>query len=171
MSGTIALGIGSNLGDRLANLANALGLLFSGQSLTFLRASSVYETSPWGVTDQPAFANMVVLARTSLAPDAILDRAKAIESAMGREAAPRWGPRVIDIDLLDMDGVTMATPTLILPHPSLFERAFVVVPLAEIVPDRIVGGRRIADAAHGLQAGPIIAPPWRPVVADRSRPA
>ncbi len=161
MSRSVALGLGSNLGDVVANLAEAMRRLFAGGALSFVAASSIYRTVPWGIVDQPAFANAAVLALTTLTPDALLTAVKAIEAAMGRAPAERWGPRLIDIDILDMDGVALATPALTLPHPRVFERAFVLVPLAEIAPDRVIAGRRIAVAAHGLAAGPIIAPPWR----------
>ncbi len=167
---SVALALGSNLGDRAANLAEAYARLFAGFDLTFVVASSVYETPPWGVTDQPDFANAAALATTSLKPHALLELVKAVEVAMGRLPAQRWGPRVIDIDLIDIEGIALATLMLTLPHPRLFERAFVLVPLAEIAPERVVSGRRIADAAHGLIAGPVIAPPWRgPVAAARAR--
>ena len=164
---SVAIGLGSNLGDRLANLVEAQRRLFDGTGLAFVAASSVYETPPWGVADQPAFANAVLLARTSLEAHALLALVKAIEAAMGRVAGPRWGPRLIDIDLLNIDGAAISGADLTLPHPGLFERAFVLVPLAEIAPERVIAGRRVGDAASGLVAGPVIAPPWRPPVADR----
>jgi len=159
---SVALALGSNLGDRVANLGEAMRRLFDGPYLTFVAASSIYETPPWGVTNQPAFANAAVLATTPLGPHALLARVKSVEGVMGRTPAERWGPRLIDIDLIDIAGVALAAPMLTLPHPRLFDRAFVLVPLAEIAPDRIIAGHRVADVARGLIAGPVIAPPWTP---------
>ena len=161
MTRAVALALGSNLGDRVGNIMAALERLFAGPELAFAAASSVYETPPWGVTDQPAFANAAVIGETALAPDALLAFVQRIEIAGGRVPGVRWGPRAIDVDLIAIEGVALAAPHLTLPHPRLFERAFVLVPLAEIAPDRIIGGRRIGDAAAGLVAGPVIAQPWQ----------
>ena len=139
----------------------ALERLFAGPELAFTAASSMYETPPWGVTDQPAFANAAAIGTTAISPHALLAFVQRIEIAGGRVASVRWGPRAIDIDLIDMEGIACATAGLTLPHPRLFERAFVLVPLAEIAPDRIIGGRRIGDATAGLVAGPVIAQPWQ----------
>lgn len=162
MSVSVALALGSNVGDPLANLGEAVRRLFAGPELTFARSSSVYRTPPWGITDQAEFANAVVLARTTLQPSALLAFVKGVETAMGRIAGARWGPRLIDIDLIDMDAIALDTPTLTLPHPRLFERAFVLVPLAEVAPDRIIAGRRVADAARSVETGPVIAAPLLP---------
>lgn len=104
-----------------------------------VRLSPVYETAPWGVEDQPAFLNMAVQVRTVLSPWELLDRAKEIERVLGRTAGPRWGPRVVDIDLLVVPGVKLASQRLTLPHPCLAERQFVLVPLADIAPDINLG--------------------------------
>ena len=161
MTRAVALALGSNLGDRVRNIADALERLFAGPELTFVAVSSVYETPPWGVTEQPAFANAAAIGQTVLAPHALLSLVQRIEIAGGRVPGVRWGPRAIDVDLIDMEDVVLAAPDLTLPHPRLFERAFVLVPLAEIAPALTVGGRRIGEVAAGLIAGPVIAPPWR----------
>jgi 2-amino-4-hydroxy-6-hydroxymethyldihydropteridine diphosphokinase len=95
----------------------------------------VYETPPWGVTDQPPFLNAVCYGRTALPPDQLLTLLKDLERDLGRTATKRWGPRVIDLDLLFFDDLILTTPTLTIPHPLLHERAFVLVPLHEIAPD------------------------------------
>lgn len=129
----VYLALGTNLGDRLANLRTAVDALPPGAAV--LKKSRVYETPPWGYEDQPAFLNMVLQGETQLAPEALLKHVKDLEAKLGREASFRWGPRLIDIDILFYDDLVLDTPTLTIPHPRLQERAFVLVPLAEIAPD------------------------------------
>ena len=114
--------------------------------------SSDYRTPPWGVTDQPPFVNAVIAVATSLAPRDLFARAIAVERALGRDRSHerRWGPRPIDLDLLAYDDVVVSDVDLTLPHPRLFERAFVLVPLAEIAPDRVIAGIRVRDALARL---------------------
>ena len=128
----VYLGLGSNLGDRDAQLAEALTRL--GAIATIERVSSVYDTAPMHKTDQPRFHNLVCEATTELDPLSLLHGAKAIEREMGREQGPRYGPRIIDIDILLYDQLVLQSPDLTLPHPRLPERAFVLAPLAEIAP-------------------------------------
>jgi 2-amino-4-hydroxy-6-hydroxymethyldihydropteridine diphosphokinase len=119
--------------------------------------SSDYRTPPWGVTDQAPFVNLCVMVATELAPHDLLARALDVERALGRDRAGerRWGPRPVDIDIIAYDDVTLADPDLTLPHPRLFERAFVLVPLAEIAPERRIKGIRVADALARLDASGI----------------
>jgi 2-amino-4-hydroxy-6-hydroxymethyldihydropteridine diphosphokinase len=124
------VGIGTNLGDRASNLERALEALASLG--TIARRSSLYRTQPWGKRNQPWFLNAVVALETQLEPEALLPRLKQIEADMGRVPGERWGPRVIDLDLLLFDEKTIETTGLRLPHPRLRERAFVLVPLSEI---------------------------------------
>ncbi len=151
------IGLGGNVGDVRATLDRAVALLCDGDEVRPLARSSDYRTPPWGVADQPAFVNACLLVETTLTPRALLDRALQVERALGRNRSRerRWGPRAIDIDLIDYDGRAIAEPGLELPHPRLLERAFVLVPLAEIVPDRIIAGMRVADAAARLDAAGI----------------
>lgn len=137
---TAFLALGSNLGDRRSHLAEALQRLQSNDNVLVARVSSVYETSPVGVVDQPDFLNLVAEIRTRLKPENLLAHALAVEALLGRVRRERWGPRTLDIDLLWFNGEIMTTPTLTLPHPRWAERAFVVVPLAEIAPDLLVDG-------------------------------
>jgi 2-amino-4-hydroxy-6-hydroxymethyldihydropteridine diphosphokinase len=129
----IYLSLGSNLGDRLANLQNAISLL--PPNIQPLTQSSVYETEPWGYTDQPPFLNLVIKAITMLDPYDVLTIVKEIEVSMGRQETFRFGPRLIDLDILFYDDLVLDTPKLTIPHPRLTQRAFVLVPLAEIEPD------------------------------------
>ncbi len=139
------LALGTNLGDRAANLAEARRRL--GELFTPINASHIYETPPWGITEQPAFYNQVVEARSSLEPLEILHLVKQIEVEMGRVPSLRYGPRLIDIDLLLYGDSLFESPELTLPHPRLFERAFVLVPFAEIAPDLIPPTQNLTIAA------------------------
>ncbi len=131
----IYLGLGSNIGDRQANLEQSLGLL--AEKMDILAVSSIYETPPWGYADQPAFYNQAVKAETCLTPLALLEFIKSTESGMGRKPTFRYGPRCIDVDILFYDDLVIATETLTIPHPQLAERAFVLAPLAEIAPELV----------------------------------
>ncbi len=146
----IGLGLGSNLGDPPAMIDRALRSLAAGGHVRVDRVSSLYRTKPWGPVAQPDFANACALAATDLAPSALLAEIKAIEAVLGREGGERWGPRAIDIDILFYGEATCDLPDLVIPHASLFERGFVLVPLAEIAPDLVIAGRRMRDAARGI---------------------
>lgn len=126
----VYLALGSNLGDRLANLRAALAAL--EPRVHVLARSHIYETPPWGYTDQPAFLNMAVKARTRLRPRGLLKYLKEMEATLGREESFRYGPRKIDLDILFYDDLMLDEPFLTIPHPRLHERAFVLVPLADV---------------------------------------
>jgi 2-amino-4-hydroxy-6-hydroxymethyldihydropteridine diphosphokinase len=131
----VYLALGTNLGDRPANLQAAIAAL--PPAVTVMKRSPVYETQPWGVTDQPAFLNMVLSGKTCLDPLVLLARLKLLETRLGRQPSVRYGPRKIDIDLLFYDDMLLNSPELTIPHPGLHERAFVLVPLAELAADLI----------------------------------
>ena len=133
MKHTTFVALGANLGERLENLRAAISAL--APDVYVLAESNVYETPPWGVTNQPAFLNMVVKAETDLEPEALLKYLKQIEAELGREKSVRWGPRLIDLDILFYDDLVVNTPPLIIPHPRLHERGFVLVPLADVAAD------------------------------------
>ncbi len=135
MTAKVYVALGSNLGDRRAYLARAAERL--GSYVNELQASSVYETEPWGYEDQPAFLNQVLAGETELEPLQLLTRLKQIETELGREERFRYGPREIDLDLLLYGRQVLRTPQLELPHPRLHERAFVLVPLADLAPDLV----------------------------------
>jgi 2-amino-4-hydroxy-6-hydroxymethyldihydropteridine diphosphokinase len=145
----VLLGLGGNVGDPAATIAAALARL-DDAGVRIVARSSLYRTAPWGKTDQPAFVNACARARTELSPRALLDRILAVEADLGRERGERWGPRTIDIDILDYAGLALDEPGLTLPHPRLAERAFVLVPLAEIAPDHVVAGRLVRDWAASV---------------------
>jgi 2-amino-4-hydroxy-6-hydroxymethyldihydropteridine diphosphokinase len=131
----VYLALGTNLGDRPGNLQHTIDAL--KPVVTVLERSPVYETLPWGVTGQPAFLNMVLSGKTSQAPLALLKLLKELEGQLGRTPSIRYGPRKIDIDILFYADFVLTTPLLTLPHPNLHERAFVLVPLADLVPDMV----------------------------------
>ncbi|WP_435923282.1 2-amino-4-hydroxy-6-hydroxymethyldihydropteridine diphosphokinase [Paenibacillus sp. DYY-L-2] len=129
------IALGANLGDREATLMKALAMLDGHPDITVLRCSRLYETDPVGVVDQPNFVNMAAALRTKLDPETLLKAMLDIEQSLGRERMIRWGPRTVDLDLLWMEGRNMDTPLLTLPHPRMMERAFVLVPLQDIIPE------------------------------------
>jgi 2-amino-4-hydroxy-6-hydroxymethyldihydropteridine diphosphokinase len=137
------LGLGSNLGDRLHLLQEAVARLDHLPDTRVIACSSVHETPPWGYAEQPVYLNMAVILETTLSPEALLTATREIESALGRQRTLRWGPRTIDIDLLVVEGETRNTPELQLPHPHITERRFVLEPLAEIAPDLLIHGRTV----------------------------
>jgi 2-amino-4-hydroxy-6-hydroxymethyldihydropteridine diphosphokinase len=146
------IAFGGNIGDARGTIEHAIAALCDGTEVRLIARSSDYRTPPWGVADQPPFINCAIVAATDLSPHELLARAQAVERAFGRDRAreQRYGPRTLDIDLIAYDDVTLDTPELTLPHPRLFERAFVLAPLAEIAPERRIAGVRIIDALARL---------------------
>ena len=151
------LALGGNLGNVRATFERAIAMLCANGAVRLVARSSDYRTPPWGVTDQPAFINAAVVVATSLDPHALLMRVQSVERALGRDRTEerRWGPRPIDIDILAYDDVVLHEPDLTLPHPHLFERAFVLLPLAEIAADHVIAGRRIGDGLAGADVSGI----------------
>jgi 2-amino-4-hydroxy-6-hydroxymethyldihydropteridine diphosphokinase len=144
------IAIGSNLGDRARLLAQAVARLHAPPEIAVAVVSSVYETAPVGLTTQPDFLNAVVAVDTTLPPGELLARCLAIETALGRERRERWGPRTIDLDVLLYGDIQLTNTILTLPHPRMAERAFVLVPLAEIAPRVALGGETVAERAERL---------------------
>lgn len=151
------IALGGNVGDVRASIAQAIAMLCDGAAVRLTARSSDYRTPPWGVTDQPPFTNAVIAVDTSLAPHALLARALECERALGsaRDRERRWGPRVIDIDLIAYDDLVVRDADLVLPHPRLFERAFVLMPLAEIAPERAIACVRVREALERIDAAGI----------------
>ncbi len=134
----VAIALGGNLGDRHAHLRRGVAAL--PPAVLVRRLSPLYESAPWGVSDQPAFLNAVLLAETALAPLALLDCLKAIERAAGREQGPLWGPRPLDLDILLYGDAIIREERLTVPHPRMAERNFVLRPLADLDRDRVPPG-------------------------------
>ena len=151
------LAFGGNVGDVRATLDRAVALMCDGTIVRLIARSSDYRTPPWGVEDQAPFINLCLMVATELTPQALLERGLQIERALGRNRRQeqRWGPRPVDIDLLAYDEVTVDAPDLTLPHPRMFERAFVLAPLSEIAADRTIAGVRVRDALAGIDAAGI----------------
>jgi 2-amino-4-hydroxy-6-hydroxymethyldihydropteridine diphosphokinase len=135
------IALGGNVGDVRTTLTRAIEMLCDGTAVRLVARSSDYRTPPWGMADQPPFINCAIAAETDLSPQKLLERAQSVEREFGRDRAreQRWGPRTLDIDLIDHGGVTLETSGLTLPHPRALE-------LAEIAPDRCIAGMRITDA-------------------------
>jgi 2-amino-4-hydroxy-6-hydroxymethyldihydropteridine diphosphokinase len=144
----VLIALGGNLGDVRDTLDRAIALLCDDGGMRPLARSSDYLTPPWGVARSAAFVNCCLRVFTELPPQDLLDAVQDIEHRFGRDRwqERRWGPRTLDIDLIAYDDLTLDTPDLTLPHPRAFERAFVLLPLAEIAPDWRIAGVRIADA-------------------------
>ena len=153
MKHTVLIALGTNLDDRLQNLQTALEKLRS--FIDIQRRSSIYETEPWGYSEQPPFLNQVILGTSELGAEALLGALKDIEADMGRRPTFRYGPRLIDLDLLFYDDLVWHTGDLIIPHPRLQERPFVLVPLAEIAPEweHPVLRLTVAEMAEAAGAG------------------
>nr|BEI32159.1 2-amino-4-hydroxy-6-hydroxymethyldihydropteridine diphosphokinase [Planococcus sp. (in: firmicutes)] len=134
----VYLSLGSNLGDRKAQLQEAVRLLQTNPSISNIKMSSIYETAPVGYLDQHAFLNLVIRLETSLSPLELLDICQEIEQALHRERLVRWGPRTVDLDVLLYGKEQLATERLTIPHPRMYERAFVLVPLQELMPSLIL---------------------------------
>ena len=155
---TTYLCLGGNLGDRMAALTEGLRLLDVTPGMCRTVCSSVYETEPWAVADQPNFLNLVAAYETTLSPADLLAACKVVEEEVGRVASYRWGPRLIDVDILlyGDEVVDSAEPDLLIPHPRMAQRAFALVPLAEIAPDTRVPPqgvtvRRLLDDVDGQE--------------------
>lgn len=150
--GNVLIALGGNVGDVRATFQKAISNICGMMQATLLSRSSDYATPPWGELDQDRFINACIEIETSLDPHALLFTLHKIEKKFGRDRAKehRWGPRTLDLDLIAYDDASINQPDLTLPHPRLFERAFVLVPLAEIVPDRLISGRTVRDALKSV---------------------
>ncbi len=146
------IALGGNVGDVRTTFKKAIANICCMSQAALLARSSDYATAPWGEANQPRFINACIEIETGLDPHALLFTLQKVEQKFGRDRSKeqRWGPRTLDLDLIAYDDVSLDKPELTLPHPRLFERAFVLVPLAEIAPDRMIAGRRVRDALKPL---------------------
>jgi 2-amino-4-hydroxy-6-hydroxymethyldihydropteridine diphosphokinase len=151
---SVLIALGGNVGDVRATFNKAIANICGMAQAALVARSSDYATPPWGDEDQARFINACIEIDTGLDPHALLFVLHKIEQKFGRDRTKerRWGPRTLDLDMIAYDDMSIDKVELTLPHPRLFERAFVLVPLAEIVPDRLIRGRRIKDALAGLSS-------------------
>ena len=149
---SVLIALGGNVGDVRGTFRKAIANICGMTQGALVARSSDYLTPPWGDEEQPSFVNACIEIETRLDPHTVLSTLHRIEKKFGRDRAHErhWGPRTLDLDLLAYDDVRLGRKELTLPHPRIFERAFVLVPLAEIVPDRVIAGRRVRDALAGL---------------------
>jgi 2-amino-4-hydroxy-6-hydroxymethyldihydropteridine diphosphokinase len=152
------LALGGNIGNSRGILDRAVTMLCDGKDIKLVARSSDYQTPPWGMKYQPPFVNLCLAVETSLTPYKLLERTQEVELKLGRDrlAEKRWGPRTADIDILAYDDIRISDRNLTLPHPLMFERAFVLVPLAEIAGDKVIGGKRVKDWVHKVDAAGIM---------------
>ena len=152
------IALGGNVGDVRSRFSSAINAVCRDAQATLTARSSDYETPPWGGVEQPAFINACIAIETGLAPRALLATLLDVERSFGRDRTQetRWGPRTLDLDLIAYDDVVLDIPELTLPHPRLFERAFVLVPLAEIAPDRVIAGRSVRVALRQVSSDGIV---------------
>ncbi|MFA5950592.1 MAG: 2-amino-4-hydroxy-6-hydroxymethyldihydropteridine diphosphokinase [Hyphomicrobium sp.] len=150
------IGLGSNVGDKPANLARAIELLTAGGEVKLVRLSGIYRTAPWGKVDQDWFANACATVRTGLPALALLRRCLAVEETLKRVRQERWGPRIIDVDVLVYRDEVSSGPELILPHPRITERAFVLVPMAEVAPAVRIGGKTIVEWRDATDSSEVV---------------
>jgi 2-amino-4-hydroxy-6-hydroxymethyldihydropteridine diphosphokinase len=147
--------LGSNLGDKAANIEKAIALLTAAGDVRLLARSRNYATDPWGKTDQDWFVNAAIAVATELTPRLLLARCKEIERQMGRVEIERWGPRIIDLDLLVYRGITVEEPDLVLPHPHIGARAFVLAPLMDLSPELVIGGKTVREMYAAIDASSV----------------
>lgn len=155
MMNTVFISLGSNIGNRFGYLQQAVRLLQQVERMNVVNVSSVYETDPVGYEDQAAFLNMVVEIKTSLTPHEILKKCNEIEAQLGRTREIHWGPRTVDLDILLYNEENMKTQDLIIPHPRMMERGFVLIPLVELQVNLVdpQSKQLIADVAHVQKEG------------------
>jgi len=156
------IGLGSNIGDKKDFIDRAVAALVEGPGVRLLVRSGYWRTEPWGFTDQDWFVNACIAVETELSPRALLERCLAVEAALGRRREVRWGPRVIDLDVLTYGDREIREPGLDVPHPLLLERVFVLAPLAEIRPDLVVRGERLDAALAKLDRTGVERLDWTP---------
>jgi 2-amino-4-hydroxy-6-hydroxymethyldihydropteridine diphosphokinase len=149
------LGLGSNLGDRMGALRSAVAGLRAAEGITVTAVSDVYETDPVGGPEQDAFLNLVVEADAELDPHALLDLCRALEEAAARVRIERWGPRTLDVDVLWIDGITVDDPDLVVPHPRMWERRFVLAPLGDLAPELLPEAWEDRSIGEVRRVGPL----------------
>lgn len=151
------IGIGSNVGDKARNIGRALDLLCADGAVRLVRRSRLYRSKPWGILDQDWFVNAAAAVATDVAPHDLLRRCLAVEDRMGRVRRQKWGPRLVDVDVLTFRRDTIDTPDLKVPHPFIEKRSFVLAPLLDIAPDEMVRGRGVRELAALIDSSDCVA--------------
>jgi 2-amino-4-hydroxy-6-hydroxymethyldihydropteridine diphosphokinase len=149
------IGLGSNIGDRAGNIERAIELLTADGAVSLVARSAFYRTAPWGVTDQDWFVNACLAIKTDVSARELLRRCQAVENDMKRIRIQRWGPRIIDVDVLTFRDLKIDEPDFIVPHPRIAERAFVLVPLRDVAPDLQIDGASIGEMLSKLDASDV----------------
>ena len=144
------IGFGSNVGDKAANVARAIELLGADGAVRVVAQSRLYRSAPWGILDQDWFVNGAVSVATSVTPHELLRRCLAVEDEVGRVRSVKWGPRLVDVDVLSYRGQTIDTVALKVPHPYIEQRSFVLAPLLDIAADEMVRGRTVRELATAM---------------------
>jgi 2-amino-4-hydroxy-6-hydroxymethyldihydropteridine diphosphokinase len=144
------IGIGSNVGDKAGNIARAKALLCADGAVRLVKQSRLYRSAPWGILEQDWFVNAAAAVATELSAHDLLQRCLAVEDEMGRVRQQKWGPRLVDIDVLTYRNQTIDTPELKVPHPFIEQRAFVLLPLLDLAPGGLVRGRTIRELARAI---------------------
>jgi 2-amino-4-hydroxy-6-hydroxymethyldihydropteridine diphosphokinase len=150
------IGLGSNIGDKAANIDRAIALLTKDGAVRLVKASRKYRSAPWGVTEQDWFVNACISVATDLSAHELLARCQVIENEMGRVRKLKWGPRLIDVDILTYRDQTIHEPDLKVPHPVIAERSFVLIPLKDVAPETRISGRSLDDLIWALGANDTI---------------
>jgi 2-amino-4-hydroxy-6-hydroxymethyldihydropteridine diphosphokinase len=151
------IGLGSNVGDKAQNIARAIELLCTDGAIRLVRRSALYRSPAWGVTDQDWFVNAAIAVATALSPRELLARCQSVETDMGRVRTMRWGPRIIDVDILTYRDSAIREPGLIVPHPLIAERAFVLIPLKDVAPDLRLNGHSLDELIMRLGVEGVVA--------------
>ena len=146
------IGLGSNIGDKAANIDRAIALLTEDGSVRVVKASRKYRSAPWGVTDQDWFVNACISVATDHSARDLFARCQDVENEMGRVRKLKWGPRLIDVDILTYRDQMIAEPDLIVPHPLIAERSFVLIPLQEVAPGTHIGGKTLDALISALNS-------------------
>lgn len=151
------IGIGSNVGDKAENIGRALELLTADDSVGIVKVSGLYRSPPWGILEQDWFVNAAAAVATDLSAHDLLRRCLAVEDEMGRVRRQKWGPRLVDVDVLTYRRQTIDTPDLKVPHPFIEQRPFVLVPLLEIAPDEPIRGRPVRELVRSIDVSDCVA--------------
>lgn len=152
-----AIGLGSNVGDKRANIVRAIELLTADGAVRLVSRSRDYRSAPWGVLEQDWFVNAAITVTTELSARQLLERCQSVENEMGRVRMQKWGPRLIDVDVLTYKDQVIDEPDLKVPHPLIAERGFVVVPLKEVAPGLIIRGRPLPEMEAKLDTSDLVA--------------